>query len=563
MTSSGWLEPEEQTSEPLTAPTATPPPIAPPAPGPSEKGNVSAPPPEQAPTSPGPGGRRKVLAIGLVIVVLASIAGWLAGRQIKSPAEIAANTAPPDPSLITAPVEKVALSADVVVRGTVRYGAPQAVTLPKSALKPGTGIVSVPPTKGAQLGEGTVALSVSGRPVFILQGAQPAYRDLGPGDEGADVRQLEEALARLGFDPGPRDGLYDGGAAAAVSAWYRAAGFKPFGPTEEQLAALRAAEAEQYGGQESLVSAEAELATARAAAATAAANVARATSALNAAREDHRAAQIELNGARAEPSPSPAAIAAAEAKVIQTNAAIGVAQEDLSVANVEVANANEAIRVAQKRVALTGGRERRLNETLSAIAGKLGIQVPADEVLFFGNLPLRVDDVTVKVGEETSVPVMTVSNQELAVDSALSPNNTRLVKEGLGAHIEDQDRGMSVEGVVAEVADTDGTNGVDAGRYYLRVTPHGLLTVGASVVVTIRVRTTEGEVLAVPVAALSVAADGTSRVQVQDKDGRTRYVTVTPGLAAKGMVELKSVKGRLAAGDLVVVGEGGPPEAKA
>jgi hypothetical protein len=114
---------------------------------------------------------------------------------------------------------------------------------------------------------------------------------------------------------------------------------------------------------------------------------------------------------------------------------------------------------------------------------------------------------------------------------------------------------------VAEVADTDGTNGVDAGRHYLRVTPQGLLTVGASVVVTIRVRTTEGEVLAVPVAALSVAADGTSRVQVQDKDGRTRYVTVTPGLAAKGMVELKSVKGRLAAGDRVVVGEGAESKA--
>ena len=59
--------------------------------------------------------------------------------------------------------------------------------------------------------------------------------------------------------------------------------------------------------------------------------------------------------------------------------------------------------------------------------------------------------------------------------------------------------------------------------------------------------------LAVPVAALSVAADGTSRVQVQAADGATRFVTVTPGLAAKGLVAV-TPDGDLAEGDLVVVG---------
>jgi multidrug efflux pump subunit AcrA (membrane-fusion protein) len=75
------------------------------------------------------------------------------------------------------------------------------------------------------------------------------------------------------------------------------------------------------------------------------------------------------------------------------------------------------------------------------------------------------------------------------------------------------------------------------------------------VVLTITVDSTEGEVLAVPVAALSVAADGTSRVEVQEADGTTRFVTVTPGLAAKGLVAVVS-NGPLAAGDLVIVGVG-------
>ena len=123
-------------------------------------------------------------------------------KHIRSPAEVAARTAPPPLSLITAPVERRTLASDVVTRGTVRFGTPQTVTLPTSALKPGSRVVTVPPVKGATLAEGDVAMVVSGRPVLVLEGAQPAYRDSVPGTVGDDVRQLEEALARLGFDPG-------------------------------------------------------------------------------------------------------------------------------------------------------------------------------------------------------------------------------------------------------------------------------------------------------------------------------------------------------------------------
>src|SRR6185503_15857098 len=103
-----------------------------------------------------------------------------------------------------------------------------------------------------------------------------------------------------------------------------------------------------------------------------------------------------------------------------------------------------------------------------------------------------------------------------------------------------------------------GTNGVDPQRYYFAVTfaqaaPTSL--VGASVVLTITVSSTEGEVLTVPIAALSVAADGTSRVQVREH-GTTRTVTVNPGLAAKGMVQVTPIKGSLKAGDLVIAGKG-------
>lgn len=185
--------------------------------------------------------RTRYVVIGLVGVVALAAAGWVAARGIRSPAQVAAEVAPPRPSLIAVPVERRRLATEVIVRGTVRYGAPQSVTLPTSALKGGSELVSLAPVANARLREGSVAFSVSGRPVFVLRGDLPANRDLGPGAEGPDVMQLERALARLGFDPGAVDGRYDGATGAAVAAWYRKAGWTPFGPTAAQDDQLRAA----------------------------------------------------------------------------------------------------------------------------------------------------------------------------------------------------------------------------------------------------------------------------------------------------------------------------------
>lgn len=510
-----------------------------------------------------PGTRRNtVLFIALVAVVTASAVGWVAGRRIQSPAEIASRTAPPAASLITVPVELRTLTSDVVARGTVRYGSPQTVTLPASTLKTGTSIVSIAPVKGAALNEGSVAFSVSGRPVLVLQGTQPAYRDLGPGAVGEDVRQLQAGLARLGFDPGALNAVYGSSTAGAVAAWYRAAGWAPLGPTDEQLLALRTAESEQFGARSERANADEALATARAGRTTANASVRTATSALNAATEARRAAQHQLNVARAPASAStPNEVAALEAAVIQAEAAVDVARADLAAAKDEVSNANAAIKVAESRVALNAGRVGQTGGAVGQINGKLGIQLPANEVLFFASLPLRVDDVTVKAGDELTGPVMTVSNSQLAVDGGLSLNDAKLVRNGAAVTIDAPDSDFRAAGTLSEIADTPGTKGVDPQRYYFGVTftqnaPTAL--VGASVVLTITVSSTEGDVLTVPIAALSVAADGTSRVQVRER-GTTRTVTVNPGLAAKGMVQVTPIKGTLAAGDLVVAGRGSAP----
>src|SRR3712207_83783 len=187
----------------------------------------------------------RVATVSLAALVVVTLIGWVVGRQIRSPAQVAADTAPPRPSAITIPVARRTLAAEVIVRGTVRYGAPQGVVLATSRLKQGnvSDIVTRAPRAKATLSTGDVAMSVDGRPVFVLRGSVPMHRDLGPGSRGEDVMQLERALRGMGISPGRIDGLYDAGTEAAVSSFYLRQGWDPFGPTDLQLDALRTAEA--------------------------------------------------------------------------------------------------------------------------------------------------------------------------------------------------------------------------------------------------------------------------------------------------------------------------------
>jgi len=63
--------------------------------------------------------------------------------------------------------------------------------------------------------------------------------------------------------------------------------------------------------------------------------------------------------------------------------------------------------------------------------------------------------------------------------------------------------------------------------------------------------------------AVSLSADGTSRVQVED-NGQLSYVVVEPGLAAHGYVEVTARDRELEPGQLVVIGaKDGEPAAEA
>ncbi len=296
--------------------------------------------------------RRRIAAGVIGVVVATSVLGFIAGSRITSPAEVASRTAPPEASLILAPVEERVLSTSVVTRGTGRFGSPQKLSVATSALKPTPGLIAELPVAGAQLGEGDVAVSASGRPLFLLVGVRPMSRDLGPGLTGDDVRQLEEALVRLGFDPGPVDGVYDAQTEAGVTAWYSAKGFAPFTATVDQLAAVRTREAELATASVDVIAAADGVSTAQAALASAKAAAATARSKADAAQRAVNRAHAETAAANASAATDVAAKQAAldtlrsgKPTTKGTPAEIAVAQADLT-----------AARANQTAVAATGAR---------------------------------------------------------------------------------------------------------------------------------------------------------------------------------------------------------------
>jgi hypothetical protein len=140
--------------------------------------------------------------------------------------------------------------------------------------------------------------------------------------------------------------------------------------------------------------------------------------------------------------------------------------------------------------------------------------------------------------------------------------------------IELRDVGISTTGVLTEIkkqteGGDDGSGGGDgssdgAGRLVIVVQPDDPKVlndyIGFPARITISVSSTDGEVLAVPVAAISVGADGESRVEVERNEGdgpdAVEIVKVTVGLTAEGYAEITPVEaGALQRGDRVVVGE--------
>jgi Putative peptidoglycan binding domain len=84
----------------------------------------------------------------------------------------------------------------------------------------GSGTVTSLPRAGSVVTRGEALYRLDGDPIVLMYGSTPAYRALQSGvSDGPDVRELEQNLAALGFDPGTVDDTFSSTTAAAVSDW--------------------------------------------------------------------------------------------------------------------------------------------------------------------------------------------------------------------------------------------------------------------------------------------------------------------------------------------------------
>ncbi|MFI9174967.1 peptidoglycan-binding protein [Streptomyces lincolnensis] len=178
--------------------------------------------------------RRRALGALVLASLVCTGAGVGAALVVKSPAQAAADTAPPAPSVLTAVVEQRVISQSLITRGEVTASQHMDVSAGPQADKDivRSVVTKVDATPGQKISAGQVLLEVSGRPLFVLKGAVPAYRDLARGKRGEDVAQAQAALRASGHPTGTDpSGVFGAGTEKAVASFYRSIGYEA--PTVE------------------------------------------------------------------------------------------------------------------------------------------------------------------------------------------------------------------------------------------------------------------------------------------------------------------------------------------
>lgn len=497
--------------------------------------------------------RRWVIAVAVGAVVLTGT-GVGASLLIKSPAQAAADSAPPPADVLTAPVDKRVLRSSVILRGTVVAG--QSLDVTPVAAGAGDGgttptVTKTPLKAGDAVLAGKPLIEVSGRPVIALPGALPVYRDLKPGAEGDDVTQLQRALAGLGHGTAPDpSGTYGPGTKGAVSKLYASLGYDPAVAGGDDGEGLKAAEQLVKSQERAVEDAQDALDTAQAA-----------EGASEASGASDGAGSSDDAGDAGAPDTSGAADGAAAAG----GRAGGSGGSGLKELRKNLTRAQQDL--ADARTAL------------AAVQAADGPMLPASEVVFLEKFPARVDSVSAHVGSQVSGPVMKVSAGALVVHGYLQAHQKGLIREGQKVDVLSEITGTQAAAKVQSVAGSptvqqSGSSGQGGGQtgaqapatgggsgYLMVVRPDRKLPAelaGQDVRLTVESSATEGKVLVVPVSAVSAGADGRTVVTVvtgRGQESERRRVSVRPGTNGDGFVEVTPLSpGTLREGDRVLTG---------
>lgn len=157
------------------------------------------------------------VAAGAALAAVAATVGFGGDADTHEAGEL-----PPS----TAPVTRQTLNDTQSIDGTLGYG--NATTLGTRL----TGTLTSLPYASSVFQRGNTIFKVDNSPVVLMYGNLPAYRPLRPGDEGADVKQLEQNLKALGYSGFTVDNKYTSDTADAVKEWQEDLGLDETGRVE-------------------------------------------------------------------------------------------------------------------------------------------------------------------------------------------------------------------------------------------------------------------------------------------------------------------------------------------
>jgi peptidoglycan hydrolase-like protein with peptidoglycan-binding domain len=433
--------------------------------------------------------RRVLFAVGGGAALLA-IGGLIGASFVKSPQQIAADTAAPPPTATTAKVVSQILTSSVEMRGVV-YPATQYDVYPSApesdAGTSGTGapaggaaaggsagavyISRLDVAAGQTISNGEKLAEIDGEPLFALAGHVPAWRDITPGESGPDVAELQKALASLGYyQGGDTPGFFGAATQAAVSEYYEHLGYTP----------------PATGG-------------------------------------------VPMTDVIFLPS--------LPAKVVAVNGAKGQqpGQPFLELA-------------ARGSLALTG----ELPPAYAAQV-KPGLKVKIFDEVTGIHAAGTVADVGTPTTLAPVGAIVNVGGGSASVGSAGSAGSGSAGSGSAGSgSTRSASTGTAGSGNSGGTTNPEATAFIPLAVHPSAPLPAALN--GENVLVTVETGQTEGPVLTVPVAAIVTTASGTSYVTVAGAHGSRIQVPVTPGISENGYVQVTPVTaGKLTAGDRVVV----------
>jgi Putative peptidoglycan binding domain len=264
--------------------------------------------------------------------------------------------------------------------------------------------------------------------------------------------------------------------------------------------------------------------------------------------------------------------------------AVQAARDGLTLAELQLSEATAPVDNSTSRAAVDAAAATLLQAQvdLDTLTATIGLRISPGEIVFLPILPSTVTQVTASLGGPANVELATVATAETSVIAAVSRADSNFVTVDAPVTIELRDVNVELPGTVLSVGEPpaptasggegggeegggESGGGSSSGRLQVVVVaddPSALSDyIFSGARVRIAVASTDAEVLVVPVSAVSVGPDGSSRIEIEtravtaDDPGATEVIEVEVGLSAQGLVEIRpTTDASFAVGDRVVVG---------